>query len=447
MSILTYNGITLPYPISTQFDQQAVYDDSGTDLMYTKIVIQVECVINSAYMAQIYPSYADADVPDNAAAIMAWMRSQLLVPRKSLSFKCGTFELLPKRLAGNAGYVDAKNGPRPIDCVPIRLNSVTFLLRYHIEAHYWENNELNRDGWSITNKPGSPAVSHRWEESVSMDNCMVTTKTRKGTVVLRTDNPQGLVADDLRSTMATLGLANGYLRKSSNYAVTPDGTKLHYTITDEEYFKLPPQPAYFADGYYKETTSPGGAVRYGECSVTLKGCNDQTVSAQNELARVAIIIVGGKLKINGGISAPVKGFALLRGAELKVSMWKNEVTFTASMMLTGKRQRVVGIPLGPNPFGDGIAQGGFVYVPFVDRPDVAGIPGVPTPPENKPPTYYNRGSAGYLLTVARYYDPSATDNALTGTPQASTGVIPGDEVSGNQLPRGKQPGQEGKGGL
>lgn len=443
MSLITYNGITLPYPISTQFDQDAVYDDSGTDLTYIKLSVRVEYIINAAYIEQLAPTVADTTVPDNAAAIMSFIRSKLLQPRKVFIFKTGPYDLLPAFLQANSGSVDAKNGPKPLYCNIIRLNEVTFLMRYGIEAHYWENNELDGDSWLQTNKPGSAALSHRWEESVAMDNCMVTTKTRKGTVVLRTDNPQGLIADDLRSTMATLSVATGYLRKSSNYTVTPDGVKLQYTLVDEEYFKLPPKPAYFADGYYRETTSPGGAVRYGECSVTLRGCNDQDVSAQNELCRVAIIIVGGKLKINGGIAAPRQGFALLRGAELRVSMWKNEVTFSASMMLSGKRQRVIGIPLGPNPFGEGIAQGGFVYVPFVDKPEI-NMPGVPTPPDNPPPVYYNRGTAGYLLTIARYYDPNAVDNALTGQSQAVTGVLPGDEVRGNQLPRGLQPGQAGR---
>lgn len=444
MSIITYNGITLPYPLATQFEQKAVYDDSGTDLMYTKIDIHVECVINSSYMAQIYPAYNDANVPDNAAAIVAFIRSQLLKPRKSLSFKCGSHELLPRRLEGNAGYADAKNGPRPQSCNIIRLNNVTFLVRYHIEAHYWENNELNRDTWDVTNRPGSPAISHRWEEGVSMDNCMVTTKTRKGMIVLRSDNPQGFLIDDLRQSMATLAVAPGYLRKSSEYRGTPDGLKLQYTLTDEEYFKLPPAPAYFADGYYKETTSYGGATRLGECYVQLRGTNDQAITAQNELARIAIVIVGAKLRLNGGISVPRKGFSLLRGAELKVNMWRNEVSFQATMLLTGKRQRVTGIPLGPNAIGEGIAEGGFVFVPLVDQTN-AQVMGV-TLPVNEPPTYYTHGTAGHLLTIAKYYDPSLNlaDTQLTGEPLAVQGITPGDEARGNQLPRGLVPGQAGR---
>ena len=92
---------------------------------------------------------------------------------------------------------------------------------------------------------------------------------RSGKIVIRSDNVEGKIADQVRTQLAVIAIPAGYLRKSSKYTVSPDGLGLHYDIVDHEVFKKPPVPAYKSSGSYKEQTQKAGAVRYVTASVTL----------------------------------------------------------------------------------------------------------------------------------------------------------------------------------
>jgi len=376
---------------TTSFSQEAIYDDSNTDLILTKCDITVQTILNSAYAGTLGVAGGDP------ATLMNNIRQQLLTPRKAFIFSVGGVNLLPAT-AGNNGPVDAKNGPMPQYCNLTQLTRTTFLMNYRIVAHYW--------GGTGT----GPVLSDRWTDNMEYDGAMYSTRTRQGKIIIRSDNAQGLTPDQLRPFFATVGVPDGFLRKSSRYTVAPDGLSLGYAIVDKEVFKNPPLGAMEAEGEYTETTTHLGHMRHGHCRVRLKGSKLQD---QGKLIDAALSIVARKLGILGaqlalqgiGNGKAVIGFAAIESSSIRVGLYDNyvEVSMQAKMApRPGKAQ---------NSGAAGLNYSSFTTTPLSDP--------------SQPPTYFPYGTAPVLLQAAAYYDPNlqAELNPVTG--QMSAGNVPG----------------------
>lgn len=402
MSTLRYNNITLPYVVMNDYTQEATYDDmGGTGFYLTRFDITCQTVLNSAYLRDIAPDLLSAGNPvtTNAADIMDAIRSRLLQPRKLLSIKTNGVELIPK-VATNTGTVDSRNGPQPQSCVIVQLTNVTFLCVYHIVAYYWEKTDVDPNGSPIVrNLPANTVLYNRWSETADIDNCNYTKRTREGKIIIRSDNRQGIIADQVREQMAVLGVFKGFIRESAQYTVAPDGLALQYRIVDREVFKKPPVPAFEASGEYVENTTRAGAVRYGSVRVRLKG---QKTTDQAQLIVTAVNVGMSKLNLNGARN-------ILESASVYVDLYDNVVEFNARMMfkpgtkgsakrrIKGCATLAAGDEMTKTPFSDG--------EPFY----------LPEP--------MTRGTAGLLLQAAAYYDPNLLQNeVLRATGQLTNGV-------------------------
>ena len=144
MSQVSYNGVTIPFPFSTELTQEAVYDEvGGTDWFCTKFDVKTQGILNANYLNQIAPDLALGGSPaTNPADLMSVIRTRLLQPRKTLTVLCNGVHLIPGD-TGGPGTVDIMNGPKPQSCVITQLTNVSFLITYHIIAHYWECNEVS----------------------------------------------------------------------------------------------------------------------------------------------------------------------------------------------------------------------------------------------------------------------------------------------------------------
>lgn len=295
MSIVTYHGITLPYPLHSSFEMETVYDESGTDRVYTKIACTVQCIINKAYFSQISSAIDPAFGADIAQA-MRWIRYQLLQPRKDFSVKVGNEELLPSKQSKNAGAnrtVDAKNGPLPQSCIINKLSDNTFLMTYSIIAHYGEAYSNVEGAINGTGKDGNPIINCRWSETQEIDQEGYSRRIREGTMVLRSDNVEGQTIDIFRESFAVVGIPFGFVRKSSKYTVDRSGLGLSFYLEDQEVYVMPPFPAYTASGWYTESTTRMNANRFGECQVELRGSK---TSDKTLLLYVAFLVVLRKLQ-------------------------------------------------------------------------------------------------------------------------------------------------------
>lgn len=411
MSIVRYNGITLPYANTVQFRQEAVYDDTGsTDWYCTKFDIRVQSTIHAAYMGMLAPELVDGGAPvtDNAAVIMAAVRTTLLQPRRTLSFTFNGEELIPQAQGSNAGTVDAQNGPMPQSCTVIKLNNITFLVDYHITAHYWENNSVNPETDPIVqNFNGNNTLYNRWTETQELDGCQFSRYVREGKFVIRSDNKDGLFADQIRRQMAVVGIRNGFLRKSSRYTVSPDGLAIQYRVVDEEVFRKPPAPAFEADGEYTETVTRGQAFRIGECRVVLRG---DKLTSQTQLVDVAVGLASQK--ILSRVTQLGTGVGLIENGYVRTDMFRNEVECVIRAMYAADPDRLGG------QGNDNTIERVAAFVGMKTE--------VPGSVANYQPPYLLHGTANFLLQAAAYYDPSLTATVMDpAANQMSTGLVPG----------------------
>ena len=479
MSVVTYNGVSLPYPLAVDFQQDVVYDDvSGTDRYLTKFDIKVQTYITSNYLSLLYPTLLNSvgdPLTINPAAIMKIVRQKLLQPRKTLSYKMNGVELLP--LNQNAasspgaatepiiGTVDAKNGPIPQSCNIVNLTNSSFLMTFHIIAHYWENVAAPNQNVPSANQTGNNMLYNRWTESVVMDERMVSTITRTGKFVIRSDNVDGYIADQLRSQMAVVGLPFNFLRQRAEYQATPDGLGLQYTLVDREQYRLPPFPAYKAEGHISVALEAMGCMRIVECHVRLTGCYDGAKGdfrisdkARQALINAAVGLASYKVVENGfqiltgakvsaelfepvvdvvvqGYGIPTKATEILSPGSTKPQaigkfttdlLWKLDTPTMASTKFNSRQ--------GPNsPQYGGPNTPATIGASQLAKGDTTSIYVVPWQP-----VYGDRGTANLLLMAASYYDPSLTNwkmNRTYGQLQQGTGA---------NGPYGPIPGQAGK---
>lgn len=408
MSLFTYNNVCIPYANNAQCLQESVFDESGTDWMLTRFDISITGVLNAKYLNIIAPALDGKTT--SPADIMYYIRSQLLKPRRTMSYVFEGRELIPVGPGG--APIDAKNGPQPQHCLITQLTNTTFLISYRVIGHYWENNgDINSAAPTICpNEASNPVISNRWEETIELDDCQYTTRTRNGKFIIRSDNVQGQIADRFSPQMAIPAVPAGFNRISSRRTVSADGLGISYTIVDKEVFKQPPDPAFTAEGEYIESTTRYGAQRWGEVRVRLKGSKN---TSQSKLIEVGLSVCAKKLFINGAqVNENLDGFAMLEFSSIKTNMYRNEVDVSMKALMAvntkqgGEGKRVYGVP--------GYRFGVMTFTPLSD--------GV-----NYTPPYTNRGTAKWLLQAASYFNPNDVNNKLVG----------------QQMSQGAQVGQEG----
>lgn len=432
MSVVTYNGVELPYALHTSFRQEAAYDDSNTDRIYTRYDITVQCLINENYLTLLDRTLLAAGVPKtrDPAAIMNAVREKLLTPRKALHYTVNGVDLIPLPQDSYAGTVDSRNGPLPQACEITQMTAVTFLLSYRVVAHYWEQSVIDGDRRPVVqNADGGAVLSNRWSETVTIDELDMSRRTRTGKAVIRSDNVAESLADQVRSTMAVVSVPSGFLRDGSSYTVSPDGLALLYTVVDKEVFKKPPPPAFRATGTYTESTGKMGVLRYGEADVRLDGGKE---TPQHQLVEAAIKVAAGKIFRNAGPSAgPDPNGELpfiLLDARVQVGMYENWAQCTIRAQYTKSSRRV-----------NGIAGFAGQDMTFVDGSDGGSDVG------EYWPLYQDRGTAGLLLRAAAYYDPSLSpalgpaaqqtdDNPFTTLGDAQVQTDGATEVGGTPEP-------------
>ncbi len=422
MSLMKYGSgplaVTLPYVDTHEFRQETMYEESMTDWYCTRFSIEVSCVLHPDYLSLLVPDLVTAGaLPSGttAAQLMKIVRARLLKPRLNLSFKFNGVEQIPQPVPG-PGTVDAQNGPRPIYCNIVELNSTTFFLVYRIVAHYWEN-RVNRvvgtpmPGQVLTDEAtGNTVLYNRWTESVIIDHANYSKRVREGKFIIRSDNSEGLIADQVRQNMAVVGIPAGFLREEASYVQSPDGLGIQYRLVDKEVFKLPPAPAFRAMGSYTESTGKSGVNRSGSCTIRLEGSK---ITSQARLINVAVGVVATKLRTNGAgfVNDATGSLGILQAFSLTVDMYENVVECTMKTLFnqgsTGRRQiRLRGYA--------GIRLTGQTVTPLSEQGET-GQPG-----------YALRGTASILLQAANYYDPSRTNVVVDqSTGQLNAGLPPG----------------------
>lgn len=431
MSLITYNGVSLPYSETTRFNQRAVRDESDTDWYLTEFDIETTTLVNANYLGLLAPDINVTGGTRNTADIMNVIRTRLLTHRKKLSFTFNNVELIPQPIQGNAGTCDAANGPKPQRCQIIQLTDATFIISFHIIAHYWESSNSSSlsvrptDTPVVVNLQGNNVLYNRWSETTEFDQEQYCNRIREGKFVIRSDNQDGLVAAQVLRQMAIVGVPQGFLRLQSSYTVDPNGLAIMYRVSDKEQYRMPPSPAFSAKGWYTETLSRRGAVRMIEARVILRGSKITPQAGTGGLIKRAFGVAASKLnkrlaQLRSIPQAPGNNFcAIIDSATLRQGLYENEVECIIRWMVTVSNEQVTGN-------SEGVLRGAIQG--FTNITDDIGSGVLDNP--NYTPNYLDRGTASRLLQAASYYDPTVR-NVVFGRGQA-------------ELTGGMEPGQAGK---
>ena len=314
---LTYNGITLRNVLTQQFRQEAVYDQSGADLMYHKFTIRVVGYLHvddtlSAPLATLGISESVLTAPiDGVASIIAGVDGDaaekarrvgaaLLQPRMPFSMEIGRetvggvvvstpllfvephpdVRVLPQPISN----YDVANGPKPRALIITGIcNSTSFRVEFEIEI-----NALVCEG-DANNDSG--ILSNRWSMTDQIDSNRYTVRTISGRLVTSNGyiNPHGL-----RSWVVPR-LQPGFKRKSMRFTVTADALNLDYEIIDEEIAHAAPYPATSWSYRYTETS---GDARLCQSSVEIT-LDTHRDTDKKRLFAVAIAIIDARLGTHG----------------------------------------------------------------------------------------------------------------------------------------------------
>lgn len=268
---LVYNGVSIDWIKTNKFEQEAVRDESDTDLIYSHITIGVTGVLNTCIQGE------------NPWVWMDENRSKLLEPRKKLYFNCDGDELIQSPPVGFE--YDAKLGPKPKTCNITKMDGSTFMIYYEIET--WLVDCVISEG-----QP-QPILNNRWEVTTNVDSDYYATRTINGLLVFNgyyIDQQAGnALAYAEHEGLIVPKIPDGWKREQINVKLSADGLKLNYTIVDKEQHFAIPKPAVSISATYQETAGGGKAIpdmhiQMNEVNVTVRG---QPGSDQAETGRVS----------------------------------------------------------------------------------------------------------------------------------------------------------------
>lgn len=436
MSEVIYNGVSLPWPFYTRFNQEAVYDQSpsggNTDWIGTKYDIEIMATVNFNYLGMLCSELQNADgtpKTTNPVDIIRIIKWKLLQPRRSLSILYNGQELIPVTQQGMAranSPSDSDNGPKPQSVNITQMTEALFLIQFHVIAMYWEKPLIVEANGQLTikNAAGSPALFNRWTESVEIDVCDFSIWEREGQVRLRTDNTQGWALNDIKPLFANIGIHKGFIRENRTYRATADGLTLEYKIRDKEVYRMPPSFANRAEGEVSEQVSRNGACRHLIVRVKLYGTK---YIQKAQLATRAIAICATKMKqdaIGQGALGQVKGGEhMIDQFRITYGLYDNWVEAYLYARCVSGAVTAAGAVFIANAFDTPFSEG--------------------TQDGDTTQNLAFGGSANLMLQAAAYYDPSFADARLQppGNITMNRGQLPGQEA------RNRKPANTLDGGL
>lgn len=298
---VTYNDITIYNTLTKRFDQEPVYDESHTDLLYYKFTIGIVGYVhgigtgtnsdgnpvpwpatNSPFSWNLIAPPSGTSFSGGGASLQERaIRYALGTPRGPFTMftnstidpisgvvrngdpllTCFPATAFGRQASFNASGVDLNNGPKP---TALRVMSISgdaiFRVEFEIEICKMEcdseGNCLNDSG----------VLSNRWTMTDDIDNNFYTTRTLQGvlkTITARL-NPQSFRA------FVVPPLGSGFRRSHMTFIASADGLSLNYTVVDTEIAFSAPPPATTWKLSHSEMTG-SGIISNSEVFVMLGG--------------------------------------------------------------------------------------------------------------------------------------------------------------------------------
>jgi len=294
---LIYNGVELHNVVTREWEQEAVYDQSKTDLVMHRFKITVEGILHAKSSGTDPPISASPawierqDLADGAprtvtADIYNDIRNRLLTPRKKLEIRMGgqmVLMALPAVAFPTDLNRDVENGPQPQSASLTHIAGHQ-LFRVRFVVHFAKAEcpgTSYSDSWVLNN---------RWSVSETMDQDFFTTRTIAGQ--MRLSLPIQVTQQDFRHLIVP-SLEEGFRREHIEYSMQPNGLEANYRVTDKQVHTSAPWPATSINGTYTEETSDG-ITFHSSLNVRLQG--DPSSDKRLMIAR-ALQVVDARLNL------------------------------------------------------------------------------------------------------------------------------------------------------
>jgi hypothetical protein len=311
-----YNGVKLRNVLTRSFVQEAVYDQSNTDLLYYKFAISVVGYLAAGEAEEVGGVVRPrvGTLPDgygSATEQHSAIRSLLGEPRKAFLMTTGNADdgtggatlLLAAPMGARTVSPTARdlnNGPKPKRVSVTQVAGSSLMeIEFQIDICM-----LECDGETSAPDNTSGILSNRWSVTDTIDHNFMTTRVIRGR--LRTVN--GNLNPNAVRHWVVPRLQEGFRRDSMRFNVTEDALNLEYTITDLEIAFSPPRPATEWHYRYSEEAHDAKVI---QSSIDLMLGGDRNVD-KTALVRIAIAIIKNKL-FGGNLTAKK---ALLRSLKI-----------------------------------------------------------------------------------------------------------------------------------
>ena len=375
MTQVFYNGVRLTNVLTKLFKQEAVYDDSGAQLLFSRFTVRVEGVLHKIIDPitgiDILPGdWTDVEILEKgerltrerlmqARGVFFMSTEDGYPPRGDVttwllyahpawypSAPQNTIPNLDDKLTWNfaGAAIDLDNGPKPKGChVELITGTAVMRVSFEIEVCIKEC-----PGRGSEPPPQTGVLSNRWTVEDTIDENWYTTRTYSG--LLRITQAEANV--NMFRGWVIPPIQPYFKRMSIRCASSADGLQLEYTITDRETFQAAPFPATTWNATDTTITQMGGIVKR-IISVTVYGHRRvDRVKLLGMLTRIIYQQIGW---------ATNKQYLILEGSAMVASLHENKIEMQQTYRVQPKGE--FGHPLEVTagvPYGDSVR-------PYVDN--------------------------------------------------------------------------------
>lgn len=298
-TVVTYGGIKLNNVVTRQWDEEIIYDQSGTDAIHQKFRLAFEGILYVKDVQNAQMQWIDSQAGSggsNIATLQTYVRSRLSQPRQELYVRIVENSLdhggipvdvillhcrPPQTSYDHWSFVDVDNGPKPRNVVVSQIVADKVMrISFTIECALVE----------CVNQAVVPVIiNNRWSVGEEMDENFFSTKTIRGR--LRLSN--ALASPHQWKPVVMPPQEPGFKRQRVSFVASENGLEAEYEIVDRQVHTSAPWPATSINGTYSQTTTDG-IVFSSEVDVELQGSPSAT---RSDLLTRALQVVDAKLGI------------------------------------------------------------------------------------------------------------------------------------------------------
>lgn len=278
---VTYNGVVMHNVITREWNQEVIYDESNTDVVFHRFNLKFEGIVHQGDYRDSVAYVNDGSDAANMAHQYQLIHHRMLKNRESLIvatdvpgsenvtlFACGPAYGDPTSDAVLIGSLsrDVDNGPKPKSFRILQvIGGKCLRVAFEIECCKL----ICPLGYTGELPIGvlPHVLNNRWSVEEGMDENLFTTRVISGKMRLST--PVAATLSDAKWVVVP-GLEDGFRRASVQFTVEPDGLGCTYRVTDRQVHSAAPWPATKMDVRHTSSTNEGVNMR-NEVHVSLEG--------------------------------------------------------------------------------------------------------------------------------------------------------------------------------